>query len=165
MHQGSMSYPLIGTPYASSETAFSACFRQRLSPAWVTEVSCLKCTCTSTRLLRWLDFLLMSKHVVDGVFQEALAAAAAHYQHTGEEDVYPPGAHAIGHGGEGHEGDASQMGKRTSDWVQEGEEEQDEAKKARLDGDPGSACFRVHPPCYHACAMEMPGMQAHHIII
>lgn len=71
--------------------------------------------------------------------QEALAAAAAHYQHTGEEDVYPPGAHAIGHGGEGPEGDASQMGKRTSDWVQEGEEEQDEAKKARLDGDPGAS--------------------------
>lgn len=98
------------------------------------------------------------------MLQEALAAAAAHYQHTGEEDVYPPGAHAIGHGGEGPEGDASQMGKRTSDWVQEGEEEQDEAKKARLDGDPGSTCFRIHPPCYHACAMKIPDMQAHHII-
>lgn len=77
--------------------------------------------------------------------QEALAAAAAQYQPTGEEDVYPPGAHAIGHGGvhgeagEGPEGDASQMAKRTADWVQEGEEEQDEAKKARLDGEPGSS--------------------------
>lgn len=75
--------------------------------------------------------------------QEALAAAAAQYQPTGEEDVYPPGAHAIGHGGvhgeagEGPDGDASQMAKRTADWVQEGEEEQDEAKKARLDGEPG----------------------------
>ncbi|KAL0026339.1 hypothetical protein WJX79_000697 [Trebouxia sp. C0005] len=77
--------------------------------------------------------------------QEALAAAAAQYQSTGEGDLYPPGAHAIGHGaehgegGEGAEGDASHMAKRTADWVQEGEEEQDEAKKARLDGEPGSS--------------------------
>ena len=76
------------------------------------------------------------------VMQEALAASAQ-YQPTGEEDVYPQGAHAIGHGsvhGEGGasaEGDASQMAKRTADWVQEGEEEQDELKKARLDGEPG----------------------------
>lgn len=77
--------------------------------------------------------------------QEALAAAAAaQYQGSGEEDVYPAGAHAIGHSGvhgegaEGPQGEgASQMAKRTSDWVQEGEEEQDEAKKARIDGDPG----------------------------
>ena len=73
------------------------------------------------------------------------AAAAAQYQGGGEEDVYPAGAHAIGHGGvhgEGGEGGqaegAPQMAKRTSDWVQEGEEEQDEAKKARIDGDPGA---------------------------
>ncbi|KAL3151999.1 hypothetical protein ABBQ32_001119 [Trebouxia sp. C0010 RCD-2024] len=79
--------------------------------------------------------------------QEALAAAAAaHYQGGGEEDVYPAGAHAIGHSGvhgEGAEGaqaeGAPQMVKRTSDWVQEGEEEQDEAKKARIDGDPGAS--------------------------
>ena len=79
------------------------------------------------------------------MMQEALAAAAAQYQSTGEGDLYPPGAHAIGHGaehvegGEGAEGDASHMAKRTADWVQEGEEEQDEAKKARLDGEPGNA--------------------------
>jgi len=79
------------------------------------------------------------------IMQEALAAAAAQYQSTGEGDLYPPGAHAIGHGaehvegGEGVEGDASHMAKRTADWVQEGEEEQDEAKKARLDGEPGNA--------------------------
>lgn len=79
--------------------------------------------------------------------QEALAAAAAaQYQGSGEEDVYPAGAHAIGHSGvhgegaEGPQGEgASQMAKRTSDWVQEGEEEQDEAKKARIDGDPGAS--------------------------
>ncbi|KAL3142821.1 hypothetical protein ABBQ38_003117 [Trebouxia sp. C0009 RCD-2024] len=79
--------------------------------------------------------------------QEALAAAAAaHYQGGGEEDVYPAGAHAIGHSGvhgEGAEGaqaeGAPQMIKRTSDWVQDGEEEQDEAKKARIDGDPGAS--------------------------
>ncbi len=76
------------------------------------------------------------------IMQEALAAAAAQYHSTGEGDLYPPGAHAIGHGaegGEGAEGDASHMAKRTADWVQEGEEEQDEAKKARLDGEPGNA--------------------------
>ena len=79
------------------------------------------------------------------MMQEAVAAAAAQYQSTGEADLYPPGAHAIGHGaehgegGEGAEGDASHMAKRTADWVQEGEEEQDEAKKARLDGEPGNA--------------------------
>jgi len=73
------------------------------------------------------------------IMQEALAAAAAQYQSTGEGDLYPPGAHAIGHGaehvegGEGVEGDASHMAKRTADWVQE------EAKKARLDGEPGNA--------------------------
>lgn len=40
-------------------------------------------------------------------------------------------------GVEGPEGEPSQMAKRTAEWVQEGEEEQDEAKKARLEGDPG----------------------------
>lgn len=70
--------------------------------------------------------------------QEALAAAAAaQYQGGGEEDVYPAGAHAIGHGGVHGEGGEGGQVKRTSDWVQEGEEEQDEAKKARIDGDPG----------------------------
>lgn len=39
---------------------------------------------------------------------------------------------------EGVEGEAAQMGKRTAEWVQEGEEEQDEAKKARLEGDAGT---------------------------
>ena len=79
--------------------------------------------------------------------------AAAQYQATGAEDVYPPGAHAISHGavhaeaGEPQEGDPSQVPKRTADWVQDGEEEQDEAKKARIEGDSGAAllldCFEV----------------------
>ncbi len=83
-----------------------------------------------------------------------MAAAAAQYQPTGDEDVYPAGAHAIGHGGvhgeggEGAEGDASQIAKRTSDWVQEGEEEQDEAKKARIDGEPGKTMVFTK---WHAC--------------
>lgn len=38
------------------------------------------------------------------MMQEALAAAAAQYQSTGEGDLYPPGAHAIGHGAEHVEG-------------------------------------------------------------
>lgn len=73
--------------------------------------------------------------------QEAMAAAQ--YQTTNAEDVYPPGAHAISHGavhgdaGETQEADPSQVPKRTADWVQDGEEEQDEAKKARIEGDPG----------------------------
>lgn len=74
--------------------------------------------------------------------QEAMSAAQ--YQPTGAEDVYPPGAHVIGHtglhgeGGEGQEADPSQVPKRTAEWVQDGEEEQDEAKKARIEGDPGA---------------------------
>ena len=82
-----------------------------------------------------------------GCSQEALAvASASQFAPTGEEDVYPAGAHVITHGGmpqtqegvEGVEGEAAQMGKRTAEWVQEGEEEQDEAKKARLEGDAGT---------------------------
>jgi len=38
------------------------------------------------------------------IMQEALAAAAAQYHSTGEGDLYPPGAHAIGHGAEHGEG-------------------------------------------------------------
>ena len=51
-----------------------------------------------------------------------------------------------GEGGEGGQGEgAPQMAKRTSDWVQEGEEEQEEAKKARIDGDPGvQSCCCCH---------------------
>lgn len=99
--------------------------------------------------------------------QEALAAAAAaHYQGGGEEDVYPAGAHAIGHSGvhgEGAEGaqaeGAPQMVKRTSDWVQEGEEEQDEAKKARIDGDPGAqlSCLYCFWPWWKEQLQEMKG--------
>ena len=79
--------------------------------------------------------------------------AAAQYQTTNAEDVYPPGAHAISHGtvhgdaGETQEADPSQVPKRTADWVQDGEEEQDEAKKARIEGDPGAALWRFLLAC------------------
>ena len=88
------------------------------------------------------DTVVMSAN--SGCSQEALAvASASQFAPTGEEDVYPAGAHVITHGGmaqtqEGVEGEAAQMGKRTAEWVQEGEEEQDEAKKARLEGDAGT---------------------------
>ena len=86
------------------------------------------------------------------MLQEALAAASAsQYTTNAEEDVYPPGAHAITHGAmpqaqegmEGVEGEQNQMAKRTAEWVQEGEEEQEEAKRARLEADAGTTACPV----------------------
>lgn len=93
--------------------------------------------------------------------QDALGAASgSQYGANGEEDVYPPGAHAITHGAlqqgqEGAEGDPGQLSKRTAEWVQDGEEEQDEGKKARLEGDAGE--LQSGPTPMFDAFMQFPG--------
>lgn len=63
-------------------------------------------------------------------------------------------------GVEGHDTDHNQMAKRTAEWVQEGEEEQDEAKKARLEGDPGTPPGFVYATAPHSTALHFVSIAA-----